>query len=1126
MFVQIATMKLTVFCCLLFACCLPAAGANGRGGPYAAHSVLSKGSWFKLAVTREGIYKIDKSLLAGMGVSGNLSEVRLYGTGGRMLPESNAIARHDDLPEVALMEESDYLLFYAPGPHSWQYQGGNFTHTANLYADTAWYFLTTASGQGKRVQQDPSTPAAALIVNSFDYRTFYENDSINFLSSGKQWWGTVFSSVQPLRTVNFTLPLMPYSLKIGARVAARSNGTSRFSVQAGNNMIGSMGLSPVSGNIFETFASVASGYYTVTPPTGTSVPVTLSFTPGGSGAQGWLDYLTLQARCPLQLPAQEPLFFRDMASVMTGQTAQFRMEQAGSQTVVLDVTDPLLPVRVKTQVTGTTLTFSRDCGTLHEYAAFNAQGYLQPIASEMVPNQDLHVINGVDMLIITTPGLQSAATKLANWHSTHDKLKVQVVTVNEIYNEFGSGTPDPVAIRDFVKMCYDRGRLQYLLLFGDASYDYKNRVAGNTNMVPTWQSTISTDPVYAYPSDDFFGFLDDTDDINDNGRTNLLDVAIGRLPVQRATDAEVVVNKIIGYHTPANYGRWQQHITIVADDGDDNLHLQDAESMSDIVHAQWPAGNIKKIYLDAYPKIADPAGSRYPAVNTAIAEDMFDGTLIWNYTGHGSYSRLAEEVIMEESSLAGWKNVGKLPLFITATCDFAPFDNPAYVSLGERLLLKEQGGGIALMTTTRTVFSASNKVMNANYLEALLTPGNDGRMPTLGQAAMRAKNKTYATYVDIPNNRKFQLLGDPALTLAFPQYHVVTDSINGKAVNDVPDTLKAMGTYIVKGHLEDEQGIRQDNYKGTLYTTVYDKPALQYTLGNDAGSTKAAYHQQQNILYRGQQTIQNGQFSCTFVVPADIDYQAGAGALSFYAANTNMAAGGVFSGVQIGGTADDIEQDESGPVIKAYLDNEYFRSGGITGENPVLLLHLKDNQGINTSGYGIGHDLIATLDNDEGQYYILNNFFEATTDSYQEGSVRFPLYGLAEGLHNMTIKAWDTHNNSGTAALQFRVIKSSGVTLGKASCYPNPFHDQTLFTFEHNQQGQTLDITVKIYTITGQQIKTIRHTINNGGSRYVGAPWNGISDSGARVSPGMYLYSILVTANGKTSILGGKVTVL
>jgi hypothetical protein len=1125
MFAQMPDMKFFSFCCFLLTCCQWVAGGTGGGGPYKAHSVLATGSWHKLGITREGIYKIDRSFLAGLGINSDLNVIKLYGTGGRMLPESNATSRHDDLPEVALIAEGDYLLFYAPGPHSWQYQGVNFTHTANLYSDTAWYFLTAGNTPGKRVTTDPAMPAAAVIVNSFDYRAFYENDSLNFLASGKQWWGAAFSNLQPVRNINFTLPLTPFSLKIGARVAARSNGISRFSIQTGSDMIGSLALSPVSGNIFEAFAAVATGYYTTTP-SGRTVPVTLSFTPGGSGAQGWLDYLTIQARCPLQLPAAEPLFFRDVNSVATGQTVQFRIEGAGSQAVVLDVSDPRQPVKVRTSLTGATLTFSRDGSVLHEYVAFGGQGYLQPTVAGAVPNQDLHGTSQADMLIVTTPALQTAANRLAAWHGTHDGLTVKVVTVDQIYNEFGSGSPDPTALRDYVKMCYDRGGLKYLLLFGDASYDYKHRVANNTNMVPTWQSAISVDPIYAYPSDDFFGFLDDADDINDNSRQNLLDIAIGRLPVQRPNQAEAVVNKIINYNMPANFGRWQQHITIVADDGDDHLHLQDAESMSNIVSEQWPAANIKKIYLDAYPKIPDAGGSRYPAVNTAIAEDIFDGTLIWNYTGHGSYSRLAEEVIIEESSLSTWKNAGKLPLFITATCDFAPFDNPAYVSLGEKLLLQEKGGGIALMTTTRVVFSASNKVMNANYLQKLLTPGPDGQMPTLGQAAMQAKNQTYANYIDIPNNRKFQLLGDPALRLAFPEYRVVTDSINGKAVHEATDTLKAMGTYTVKGHLEDAGGTRLDQYSGTLYTTVYDKPALQYTLGNDAGSSKAGYYQQQHVLYRGQQSVSKGQFSCSFVVPADIDYQSGAGAIRFYAANSATAAGGVFNGLQVGGTAEDIEQDQLGPVIKAYLDNEYFRNGGITGENPVLLLHLQDEQGISTSGYGIGHDLVATLDDDEGKYYVLNNFFEALTDNYQEGNVRFPLYGLTEGNHTMVIKAWDNHNNSGTATMQFRVLKSSRMTVGKASCFPNPFHDQTQFTFEHNQQEQALDVTVRIYTVTGQQIKTIRHTINDGGSRYVGASWNGTTDSGTRVSPGVYIYNVLVTANGKTTILGGKVTVL
>ncbi|MVT07532.1 type IX secretion system sortase PorU [Chitinophaga sp. ysch24] len=1122
MFVTMPYLRTYFLCCLMLSSCRLVLAGNGGGGPYAAHSVLAEGTWFKLAVTREGIYKIDKALLSSMGISGGLNTIRLYGTGGQMLPESNAAARYDDLPEVALMEEGDYLLFYAPGPHSWSYRTGSFFHSANLYSDTSYYFLRTGAG-GRRISTDQGVPANTLAVSSFDYRNFYENDSLNFLASGKQWWGTVFNSAQPLRRIDFTLPVTPASLKVDARVAARGFGNSSFAVDVNGSNAGTLSLSAVSGNIFESYASVASGSFTATP-SGTSIPVTLRFTPGGSGGQGWLDYLVVSGRCPLQLPAQEPLFFRDAASVNANQTALFTLANANSQTVVWDITDPLQPVRITTKLTGSTLSFSRDCSVLHEYAAFAGQGYQAPRYTGPVANQDLHGIEAADMLIITTPALQSAASRLAAWHSSHDGLTTRVVNAGDIYTEFASGSPDPVAIRDFVKMCYDRGGLKYLLLFGDASYDYKHRLSNNTNMVPTWQSAVSTDPIYAYPSDDFFGFLDDADDINDNGRQNLLDIAIGRLPVQSAADANIAVNKIIRYHDPASFGRWQQHITFVADDGDANLHLQDAESMSTIAAQQWPAGNINKIYLDAYPKVADAGGSRYPAVNAAIAEDIYNGTLIWNYTGHGSYTRLAEEVIMEESSLSTWKNAGKLPLFITATCDFAPFDNPAYTSLGEKVLLKENGGGIALMTTTRAVFSASNKVLNANYLQQLLTPGPDGRMLTLGQAAMEAKNQTYITYTDIPNNRKFQLLGDPALTLAFPRYHVVTDSLNGKAMGDIPDTLKAMGACTIKGHLEDEQGRRLDQYNGMLYTTVYDKPVLLYTRGNDAGSSQTEFYQQQNILFRGSQTIKNGHFSCSFVVPADIDYQAGAGSIDYYATDGSTTAGGAFSDIQVGGTAGTIEQDTRGPVIKGYMDNEYFRNGGMTGENTVLFLRLYDEHGINTSGYGIGHDLVATLDS--GQYYILNNFFEAAADDYRNGSVSFPFSGLSEGLHRLTIKAWDTYNNSNTATLDFNVAGSSQLAVERVSCYPNPFSDRTWFAFSHNQQGQALDITIRIFTVMGQQIKTIHHTINAAGSRYVGAYWNGTNDAGSKVLPGIYIYNMMVTANGKTKVLGGKVILL
>jgi len=1110
---------------------------------YAPHSKLASGAWYKLGVTQAGVYKITVAQLNGMGIntqSLSSANIRVAGKGGAMLPENNSGIYKDDLPETALLvadggdgllNGNDYVLFYAPGPHAWDYQTAShtFTHRYNLYSDTAWYFLSVDQ-PGQRLP--PDTPAATpgVTVRAFDHIAFYEKDSINLVSSGKQWWGPVFSNSPGgtlSRNYTFTLPAPPSGpVQLKARVAARSTG-SRFNITVNQQTAGSLNLSPVSGNIFEAFATVANGAFTATVNSN-QLEVGAQYN-GGNSDQGWLDYLELQARCPLTMPAQATLLFRDAASVAPGATALFILNNTAADTRVWDVTDAWKPVQVNVQRNGSQLQFARDVSILREYVAFNPDQLPQPLFAGTVANQDLHAIPAADMLIITVPALKAAADRLAGFHTTQDQLQVQVVTVPEIFNEFASGAPDPTAIRDFVKMCYDRGasggqRPRYLLLFGDASFDYKKRLPVNTNLVPTWESDASLDFINSYPSDDFFGFLDDADDITDINTRNLLDIAIGRLPVQTLAQAQQVVDKITGYNTPAGFGPWRNHITFVADDGDNNLHLQDAEEVSAIAAVSGPGMVADKIYLDAYPKVASAGGGRYPEVNSAIQRDMNSGNLVWNYTGHGSYSRLAEEVVVDGASIKGWTNVHKLPLMITATCDFAPFDNPGYNSLGEQILLQQEGGAIALMTTTRAVFAYSNRIMNANYLSKAFTPLPDGRMPTLGEAAMLGKNLTYTNYNDVANNRKFQLLGDPALTLAFPRYKVVTDAINGNDVNTVTDTLKALGKYMIKGHIADAQGNPVTDFNGILDIAVYDKPTTLRTRGNDAGSEPADYTLQQQVLFRGQQQVQNGQFSVTFVVPKDIDYRPGAGKISYYAANDQTDAGGWFNGYQVGGTADNVPVDTTGPAIQAFLDTELFRSGGITGPDPVLLVKLSDSSGINTSGYGIGHDMVATLDT-ASQYFVLNDFYTASLNDFRSGSIRFPFYDLPEGPHELTIKAWDNYNNSSTATLRFVVVGSSTLAVQEVGNYPNPFSVETRFFFTHNQQGKPLDVVLQVFTSQGQLVKTMKETINASGNRYEGMHWNAMADSGARVPPGIYFYRITVSTKESRKVSGGKLII-
>ncbi|MBC9910491.1 type IX secretion system sortase PorU [Chitinophaga varians] len=1099
---------------------------------YKDHSVLASGHWYKLSVAAPGIYKIDLPLLQQLGVDTrqlSSGSVRLFGTGGQMLPEPNSQPRYDDLPEVSLrvqdggdgqLDGNDYLLFYTPGPHRWQWDPlrPGFVHQYHLYSDVAAYFLTIGDN-GARIVQDNNHQPAGSKTYSFDFHTFYERDSLNFLSSGKQWWGQEFGKViGNNRSYSFSLPGAPVGpVTVGFRAAARGATGSNFKVSLNQTAAASAYLLPVGSSVFESYATAAyaSGTATIT---GEALTVDVAFQPGDLNAKGWLDYLELTALCPLRIPASGILDFRNAAG--TGRT-QYFLANATAQTQVWEVTDPLRPLAMTTFLQADTLMFTGDAGPLREFIAFNTAAVMRPVPDKPVPNQDLHGQPGADLLIVAHEAFLAEAARLAAWRRSHDGLRVAVVTTPQVFNEFASGTPDPTAIRDYVKMHYDRGaHPKYLLLFGTASYDYRQRVKNNTNLVPSWQSDASLDAIHSHVSDDFFGFLDDAEDITRTDISNLLDIGIGRLPARSVAEARTAVDKIIRYQQPRSFGPWRNRVTLLADDEDDNLHLQDAEIMGSTIIKSNHQPNISKIYVDAYPQENTSAGARSPEVTKAVNNSVNTGTLVLNYNGHGSNNRLAEETVMDVNSVQEWKNEQQLPLLITATCDFAPFDDPGINSLGAQLLLQQQSGAIALMTTTRAVFANANRIINSHYLEAAFTPQADGAMRSLGTAIQDGKNKTYRTSGDVINNRKFQLLGDPSLTLAFPQWQVITDSINGHQVTTETDTLKGLQHCIVKGHIADAQGNVLRDYNGTLTTVIYDQPVTHRTRGNDPRSQPADFQVQENILFKGTQTVSRGEFTVAFTVPADLLQGKGKGKISYYTSNATADGGGYFDGFFAGGLLPGAPADVTGPDVKVWLDSKAFTNGDMTGPSPLLMIDLADSSGMNVSGSNPAHSLVAILDSSE--YLILNDYFEATLDSYREGQVRFQLNGLPVGTHRITIKAWDTYNNSTVKTITFKVAAPGSVAVEEVVNYPNPFHDVTRFSFLHNQQGQQLQVDLQVFTTDGKLVKKIRNTIFSGTSRFDGIPWDGRGDSGARLPAGIYIYRLIIGSNGQTRALGGK----
>ena len=1110
-------------------------GANGQRA-YKPVSILSSGVWSKISLKETGVYKVDVAFLSGLGFNvSNLSSssIRLFGNGGGMLSETNADIPIDDLQENSIFiadggdgifNGNDYFLFYANGTDLWLKDSANkkFNHQKNIYSDSTYYFLSIGVN-GKRISSLQINSPATISVNSFNERIFHELDTINLLGSGKEWFGEEFINAPGKSlTRNFSFSLTGLQLSspltiISDCIARSVNVASQFEVKFNNQLVQQINIPSTGAGIYDQFAQQARQTSSTTLSQ-ENLQINYTYVPGSFNSQGWLNWFELYARKTLTLPASGRLLFRDWNSVGNS-VCEFIVSNANNNTQVWEVTDPLSPVNVQGNFSSTELKIKNDGTRLREYIAFNPANALLPVPSGRIQNQNLHNAQPADYLIVTHKTLLAQAERLATFHRQKNNLRVIVVTTDQIFNEFNSGIPDPTAIRDFVKMYHDKfssnplTKLKYLLLFGDASFDYKNRIINNTNLVPAYQSKVSIDPLSTYTSDDFFGFLDDNEDINSGLITNLLDVGAGRIPAKNLEEAKNYIDKVEAYHKKESFGAWRTNISFIADDEDNNLHLEDAELVIGTAAASNPIYNYQKIYLDAFRQESGSAGSRYPLVNETINNRIFNGTLMLNYIGHGGAARLAEEVIMDQAMINNWNNPSRLPLFITATCDFAPYDNPFINSIGENIILRPKTGGIALMTTTRLVFSFSNRIMNNNYMRFALEPDANGNFKSLGESIMTAKNFTYQNSGDIINNRKFTLLGDPAITLAFPKFKIKTTKINSTIVPGQTDTLSAGEKTIIEGEVTNNNGLIMSGFNGTIYPVVYDKPQTINTLGNDPGSLQTAFQQQAIVLFKGKTSVINGKFSFEFKVPRDINYQFGKGKISYYAENGVTDGSDLFKEFIIGGSSSATDSDKDGPEIKAWLNDEKFVNGSIVNQKPVLILRLADSSGINTSGTGIGHDITITIDNNNNEFYTLNDFFEADLNNYRQGIAKFQLPDFKPGPHSIRIKAWDVLNNSTETVLEFIVQNDEELIIDRVLNYPNPFTSKTQFWFEHNKPGQELKVQVQIFTLTGRVIKTLEKTINNAGNRSCDIEWDARDEFGDKIGRGIYLYKIRVQNN-------------
>ncbi|WP_020605181.1 type IX secretion system sortase PorU [Spirosoma spitsbergense] len=1104
-----------------------------------AQSVLAQGTWVKIGVTESGVYRLSQAQLIRLNpgfATADPKRLRLYGNGGAVLPQPNDIPRPNDLTENAIQvvgeadgrfDADDAILFFGQSPRAVRYDSitRRFTHQINPYSDTTFYFLTIGSSPGFRLIDRPAgslanTPA----ITVFDDYQFHEQEltKIPSVHSGREWFGE-YLTTDTTKVVPFDVPgALPNSaVRLTASVVAGATVSTQFRVQINDQPVGVMPVYPISGYEYDYQGVARTDTFLAKLTTGDNLlRVAVTFRKNGLySAQGYLNYLAVQTQRELR-QYDKPVWMRRLAK------GQYSVKQATTSLRVWNVTDPLKPV-----AQAYTLSSAQEAAWASaqsgDYFLFTDSQTLSPVSLVNVLNQDLHSQQTPNLILVTPAAWRDQAERLAKFRRDNDQLTVLVVTTQQVYNEFGSGQPDPTAIRDMARYFYQKqpDKLRYLLLFGDATYDYRN-LSGQVNatqldnMVPVYESRESLHPVLSYSSDDYFGFMDtDEGEWPENNLGDYqLDIGVGRLPVKSTDEARTMVDKLIRYSSDASItGDWQTRVMLVADDGDYNIHQQDADQMAKLVEKTAPAYRPERIFLDDYPQENTANGQKAPVINQLINQAVADGRLIINYSGHGGIIGLADEQVVTLQDILSWKNA-RLPLFVTATCQFGRYDDPSVISGAELTLLSRTGGGIGLLTTTRPVYANTNLLLNQAFYNAVFTPIN-GQMPRLGEVMQATKNNSLSG----PVNRNFALLGDPSLRLAYPKAQAILTQVNGRTItSNTLDTLHALQTVELKGEIR-QQGQRLTDFTGTAQLSLYDKATNHTTLGLDAASPKMTYQAFRNPIFTGQVAVQQGRFTARFTMPKDIDYTVGKGKLYLYAvrADSLQDATGSDDSLRIGGSVFADSIDTEPPAVALSIVGGTVNKGivQVSGPDVTLRIDLSDNQGINIARSGIGHELIARLGN--LPVVILNEYYVASGSSGRQGVVQYRFRQVLPGTYTIRVKAWDINNNSTEGTLTIVVSERPGLALRALKASPNPVVTQTALTVELNRSGEPLDWTVGVYDLNSRLLNQQTGQCINCESTVTVGEWNGLTEGGQPLANGLYIVRIDIRSAVDGSVATG-----
>ena len=1083
---------------------------------FSAHSLLAEGRWWKMAVNADGIYCITVSDIAALdGVS--LDSIALFGGRGGMLPSSNMAAHSDDLLPCAVkfldhndngrFDASDSLLFYGESPHVWRYveQEQRFEYNVHAYANFNYYYLTIGNHVPLRVSNVEMDDSDISSIQQYTAVALRHLDHVNTHGGGRIWVDEKFTHSLTDHAYSLSLPAVPSSGSVLARYAfaSISDRASSFSVTVGSSRR-QISFPPSTRYLIalESFTGLSSRL----------VEFQCTYRPSDANAAGYLDFIELNAQVPLAYSGGA-LFVRNKLNIAPGAKNRFQVSGNGQRISVWDVSNPTQPQSLFVRFGNGSFSFDAFTEEAGTYLIYTASDLSRPASIETISNQDLHGAQVPDYLIVCHHDYLQQAERLADLHRIREGLDVLVTTQEEVFNEFSSGKPDPVALRQLLRCWKAKASdsmsfTRYLLLFGKGTYDNRDILGAHQTTVLTYQSQASFDDEGdVYPSDDFYGHLDDYAAGDFDGKVS---IAIGRLPAKSKAEADWMVDKIENYmvnsdlQKPQIRGDWRNYVCLLADDADpscspDTCFASDSEITARLIRDRYPNFNLDRIYADSYPQQSGADGSYYPDVNNALQQRLNYGCLLLNYIGHGSSSYIGTERFMQLTDIDKYSNHDRLAFFVTSTCSFGRYDQLTDICGAEAFLLAD-AAGVGVVAAARPIHHV--QAFNTNLCLFALDPVN-----TVGDALRYAKNATSTAH-------SILLLGDPALHLSIPRNDIVVTHINGIPVDSARiDSLTVLSQVTVTGEVRRPDGSLYDDFDGVIFPIVFDREVSCRTLANDNDSTEIDFVQQKNILYKGRENVTGGKFSYTFTIPRDVSYQYGPAKFSHYAHSDIDNASGQYGNIRFGGFNEDVIISELHPSVELWMDSPAFHDGALTNETPTLYARLTDSVGINAAGSGLGHDITAVIDGNPFSTITLNDFFEPDILDSRNGDICYTLGKLNDGLHTLTLKCWNIFNFSGSATISFRVANDRNPQIGAVIASPNPAHDRTLIRVDHNLAASLASVTIDVYDIRGQRVRTFVPVVSGGSM--VAVSWDFTSSSGALLPSGIYLVrAVLTTADG------------